>query len=388
MRILMVHNHYQQPGGEDQVFEAESRVLEQQGHSVVRMHRRYSDLVNMSHAKIARESVWSGETYREVRDTIRREGVQVAHFHNTFPLVSPSAYYAARAQHVPVIQTLHNYRLLCPGAVFYREGRICEDCLGHAVPWHAVQHGCYRGSRVQSAALVGMVSLHRLAQTWQRAVTIYIALTDFARGKFIEGGLPQEKIQVKPNFMASDPGAGDGQGEFALFVGRLTRDKGIEVLLNAWRQLKSSIPLKIVGDGPLQESVQQKAESMPYVEVLGHQRSEEVLRLMKTATVLIVPSLWYEGFPMTVVEAYACGLPVIASNLGSLSSVVRDKNTGHLFRPGDATDLAACVERTVADASQTSMMRRNARAVFEERYNPEIGYRALIDVYNTALRRN
>ncbi len=388
MRILMVHNQYQQPGGEDQVFDAESRVLEQQGHSVIRLRRQYSDLVGMSRAMIARKSIWSGDTYREVRDTIRKEDVEVAHFHNTFPLVSPSAYYAAKAQHVPVVQTLHNYRLLCPGAVFHREGRVCEDCLGQRIPWHAVQHGCYRGSVAQSAGLVAMLSLHRLTGTWQKAVTLYVALTDFARSKFIEGGLPQEKIQVKPNFMATDPGAGDGEGRFALFVGRLTRDKGVEVLLNAWWTLSPSVPLKIVGDGPLQDLVRQRAESMSDVEVLGQQSCEAVLRLMKAATVLIVPSLWYEGFPMTVVEAYACGLPVIASNLGSLASIVRDKCTGHLFRPGDAADLAACVQRTVSSAAETLAMRRNARAAFEERYNPQMGYKALIEVYETALRRN
>jgi glycosyltransferase involved in cell wall biosynthesis len=388
MRILMVHNHYQQAGGEDQVFDAESRVLEQQGHRVIRLHRQYSDLVDMTRAMIARRSVWNGDTFREVRDTIRKEHVQVAHFHNTFPLVSPSAYYAAQAEHVPVVQTLHNYRLLCPGAVFFREGRVCEDCLGHAVPWRAVQHACYRGSRAQSAALVGMLAVHRLIGTWQNAVTLYVALTEFARGKFIEGGLPQEKIHVKPNFMAADPGAGDGKGAFALFVGRFTRDKGVEVLLNAWRASNPRLPLRIVGDGPLRESVMRRAELTPNVEVLGSQSRTNVLRLMKAAAVLIVPSLWYEGFPMTVVEAFACGLPVIASNLGSLSSVVRDKRTGHLFRPGDAAGLAACVERFGSNPGETSAMRRNARAVFEERYDPQTGYKALIEVYDKALRRN
>jgi glycosyltransferase involved in cell wall biosynthesis len=338
----------------------------------------------MSKPAVARASVWNAEVYREVRQLIRRDRIQVAHFHNTYPLVSPAAYYAARAENVPVVQTLHNYRLLCPAATFYRDGRVCEDCLEHPVPWPSVVHSCYRGSRVQSAALAGMLSLHRAAGTWARDVDLYVALTDFARGRFVAGGLPPAKVVVKANFASVDSGAGSGHDGFALFVGRITSDKGVQVLAEAWRRLGGSIPLKIAGDGPMLESLTAQVENLPNVEVLGKREREDVLRLMKAARVLIVPSLWYEGFPMTIIEAYSCGLPVIASDLGSLSSVVSDGVTGLLFPAGDAERLAAAARRFYSSDFDTAVMRRNARAAFERSYTPEQGYAGLMSIYHTA----
>ncbi|HXJ42841.1 MAG TPA: glycosyltransferase family 4 protein [Bryobacteraceae bacterium] len=388
MRILMAHNFYRQPGGEDQVFAAESRVLEEQGHTVIRMVRDYSQLEQMGRTAVARASVWNGSVYRELRQTIRNEHIQLAHFHNTFPLISPSAYYAARAEGVPVIQSLHNYRLLCPGALFYREGRVCEDCLGRAVPWPGVLHSCYRGSTLQTGALAGMLGVHRLARTWSGAVDIYIALTEFARNKFVAGGLPNRKILVKPNFMNFDPGPGSGDGGFALFVGRLTQDKGIQVLIDAWRQVNPAIPLKLAGEGPMFHSLCEQVRGISNIDVLGARSREEVLSLMKAANVLVVPSQWYEGFPMTIVEAYACGLPVIASDLGSLSSVVSHGVNGILFRPGAAGALAAGVNRLFANQEELRFMRDKARATFEHSYSPERGYSALMSVYEAARQQH
>jgi glycosyltransferase involved in cell wall biosynthesis len=387
MRILMLHNSYQQPGGEDQVFAAEARSLEQHGNTVVRMSRKFTDLENMGKVAIARDAVWSRSVYREVSQTIREERIDVAHFHNIFPLISPSAYYAARAQNVPVVQSLHNFRLLCPGGLLYREGGVCEACVGHA-PWRGVQHGCYRGSMAQSAALAGMLSLHRWMGTWGSAVNIYLALTEFARHKFVQGGLPQDKIRVKPNFLNRDPGLGAGASGFALFVGRITEDKGVQVMIDAWRQLNPRVPLKIVGDGPARAAITKQAQDMACVEVMGARSTDDVLSLMRAATVLIVPSLWYEGFPMTIVEAYACGLPVIASDIGGLSSVVQHNRTGQLFTPGNPAELAACVQQSFYATAHTSAMRQNARAAFETLYGPETGYRALMGIYEAALSRN
>lgn len=386
MRILMAHNFYQQPGGEDQVFAAESRLLEERGHTVFRLTRDFADLSRMTRANVAVRSVWNSEVYREVTKVIAGENIHVAHFHNTFPLLSPAAYYAARAAKVPVVQSLHNYRLLCPNALFYRDGRVCEDCLGKSIPWPAVMHSCYRGSRAQSAALAGMLTFHRTARTWTRAVDLYIALTEFSRNKFVEGGLPADKIWVKPNFMVSDPGMGAGEGGYALFVGRLTRDKGVEVLLEAWRDHGCAFPLKIAGDGPLLNTlVSGNTNTSSNIEVLGAQSRKQVIDLMKAARVLIVPSLWYEGFPMTIVEAYACGLPVVASDLGSLSSLVEDGVTGLHFKAGDAQDLARAIARVQDPAADLSSMRKRARQVFEERYSAEPAYKSLMSAYQAAM---
>jgi glycosyltransferase involved in cell wall biosynthesis len=211
MRVLLLHNHYQQPGGEDQVFAAERDLLEAHGHRVLQYTTHNDQLADMGRAGLVKAAVWNGAVYRELRALIRKEKLQVAHFHNTFVLISPAAYYAAQAEGVPVIQTLHNYRLLCPNALFFREGRVCEDCLGKTFPWPGIAHACYRESRPASGTVAAMLTTHRALGTWKRAVDLYIALTGFAREKFIEGGLPSEKIVVKPNFVHPDPGAGEGR---------------------------------------------------------------------------------------------------------------------------------------------------------------------------------
>jgi len=232
-----------------------------------------------------------------------------------------------------------------------------------------------------------MLSLHRALRTWTKAVDAYIALTDFARAKFVQGGLPKQKIVVKPNFMSFDPGQGTGEGGYALFVGRLTEDKGVQTLIGAWRQLAPHTRLRVAGDGPLLGALSDAAAAMPNVEVLGARSREEVISLMKAANVLIVPSRWYEGFPMTIVEAYACGLPVIASDLGSLSSVVSHGETGLLFPPGASTALAASVTRLFADEEERRSMRKKARSTFERLYSPEPAYSGLMSVYATAKRQ-
>lgn len=385
--MLVLHNHYQQPGGEDQVFAAESDLLEAHDHRVLR-YALHNDLVaGMSRPALARSTIWNGDVYRKLRVLIRRERPQIAHFHNTFPLISPAAYYAARAEGVPVVQTLHNYRLLCSNAQFFREGRVCEDCVGKALPWPGVAHACYRDSRPASGVVAAMLTTHRALGTWSRAVDAYITLTEFARRKFIEGGLPAEKLTVKPNFVHPDPGAGEGKGRYVLFVGRLSEEKGVGTLLAAWERLKDKVPLKIAGDGPLATKVAKTAARLREVEWIGRQDKDQVLALMKDARALIFPSLWYEGFPMVIAEAYAVGLPVIASDLGGMSSLIDHGRTGLHFRPGDAEDLAASVGWAAGHPAELSRMRREARFEFETRYAAERNYRMLIDVYEEAIKR-
>lgn len=382
--MLFLHNHYRQPGGEDQVFAAEGELLEARGHRVSRYVMHNDRAAKMSRAGLLRTTIWNGAVYRELRALIRRERPQVAHFHNTFPLISPAAYYAARAEGVPVVQTLHNYRLLCTNALFFREGRVCEDCLGRKATWPGVAHACYRESRTSSAAVAAMLASHRAAGTWSRAVDMYVALTGFARQKFVQGGLPAEKIATKPNFIEPDPGTGDGRGGYALFVGRLSREKGVETMLAAWERLRTRVPLKIVGDGPLAARVAEAAGRFREVAWLGRQPKDRVLDLMKEARALIFPSVWYEGFPMVIAEAYAVGLPVVASDLGSMSSLIDHGRTGLRFRPGDPEDLAVQIERISKRPEELAWMRREARAEFEANYTAERNYEMLLEIYQAA----
>src|ERR1700733_6841799 len=259
MNVLLVHNFYQQPGGEDQVFADEGKLLEQHGHSVSHFTMHNDAVEGMGKFALARKTIWNKDSQQSLRQAIRNARAEVVHFHNTFPLISPAAYYTAHEEECGVVQTLHNYRLLCPGATMYRDGKVCEECMGKLGPWPGVLHGCYRNNRLATAAVAAMITFHRKRGTWQNQVDVYIALTQFGRGKFIAGGLPGEKIVVKPNFVDPDPQPGSGDGGFALFVGRLTEEKGIATLLKAWKSLsnRTGLSLKIAGDGPMRDSVVQ-----------------------------------------------------------------------------------------------------------------------------------
>lgn len=357
--------------------------MEAHGHRVLRYTAHNDQVAKMSRSSVAQATIWNQAVYSELRAFIRKEQPQVAHFHNTFPLISPAAYYAARAEGVPIVQTLHNYRLLCPNALFFREGRVCEDCLGKSFPWPGIVHACYRESRPASGTVAAMLTTHRALRTWKKAVDLYIALTDFAREKLVEGGLPSDRIIVKPNFVHPDPGAGEGRDNYVLFVGRLSREKGVDTLLAASEQFGKGVRLKLVGDGPLAPMVA-KAARRNEVEWLGRQPKDRVISMMKDARALIFPSLWYEGFPMVIAEAYAVGLPVIASDLGSMSSLVDHGRTGLRFRPGDPKELAAQVERALTHPDEVSRMRRETRARFEAEYSAERNYEALLEIYERA----
>jgi glycosyltransferase involved in cell wall biosynthesis len=387
MKILAVHNRYQRPGGEDQVFVDETALLESRNHRVLRYEVHNDQVKQVNRLTLAKDTVWNTSAYRELGALIRRERPDVVHFHNTLPLVSPAGYYAAKAEGVPVIQTLHNYRLLCPVALFFRDGRVCEDCMGKAVPWPGVVHGCYRGSRAASGVIAAMLTIHRALRTWTEMVDVYVALTEFARNKFIEGGLPAGKIVVKPNFVAPDPGRGQGGGGYALFVGRLASEKGTGTMLAAWNRLGTRIPLKIVGDGPLRDRVVEAAARQSNVEWLGHRTVADVHALMGKADMLVFPSQWYETFGRVAAEAFAAGTPVIAANIGAVAELVEHGRTGLKFRPGDPEDLVTQVEWTLTHPAELRRMREEVRAEFEAKYTAERNYRALMEIYEAALER-
>jgi len=385
MKLLLLHTYYQLSGGEDSVFEAEMSLLQNIGHAVLPLTFYNEDLVSFPSWQQAQLTLWNQEAYRRMRHTIRDYKPDLLHTHNTFPLASPAVIRAAKAEGIPVVMTLHNYRLLCVNALFFRRGWVCEDCLGR-IPWRGVLHGCYRDSRPASAVVAAMLTLHRALGTWNM-VDRFIALTEFARQKFIEGGFPPEKISVKPNFVHPDPGPGEGRGGYALFVGRLSPEKGLGTLLMAWERLGGKAPLKIVGDGPLAPEVQEAQKRIPGVEWLGRKAPEEVYALMGEASFLVFPSEWYEGFPKVLAEAFAKGLPVLASALGSQGSIVDHGRTGLHFRPGDPEDLAAKVEWLLAHPNELARMRKEARAEYEAKYTAEENYRQLMAIYQTVLER-
>jgi glycosyltransferase involved in cell wall biosynthesis len=385
VRILKLHTYYQQPGGEDASFGAEVALLRDKGHTVVPLTFHNKQLEDVPLLWRAAVTLWNREAYARVREAIRLHRPDILHVHNTFPLASPAVIHAAKAERVPVVMTLHNYRLLCVNALFFRRGRVCEDCLGR-IPWRGVLHGCYRDSRPASAVVAAMLTLHRALGTWNM-VDRFIALTEFARQKFIEGGFPPEKISVKPNFVHPDPGPGEGRGGYALFVGRLSPEKGLGTLLMAWERLGGKVPLKIAGDGPLAPEVQEAEKRIPGVEWLGRKAPEEVYALMGEAAFLVFPSEWYETFGRVAIEAFAKGTPVLAAHIGAVGEVTEDGRTGLHFRPRDPEDLAAKVEWLLAHPNELARMRKEARAEYEAKYTAEENYRQLMAIYQAVLER-
>jgi glycosyltransferase involved in cell wall biosynthesis len=384
MRVLMVHNYYEHPGGEDRVFEAEVRLLRARGHEVIEHIAHNHTIGSRGKLGLAVETIWSRRARAALVDCLTRSKPDVAHFHNTFPLVSPAAYSACRAAGVPVVQTLHNYRLGCPKATYFRANAVCEQCLGKLFPWPGIVHACYRNSRTTTAVVAAMTSVHHVLGTWANQVDTYIALSEFARRKLVQSGLPAERILVKGNFLDQDPGPGQHDGGFFLFAGRLTAEKGLESLLAAWRRLSPPPPLRIVGDGPLAGWLRQEIPQHPAVEWLGPRSPHEVAQLMGAARAVLVPSAWYEPFGLVVIEAFASGTPVIAARLGALPEIVEHGRTGVLHYPADPEDLAARVEWAWQHPSALADMGRQARQVYEQRYTAQHNYTRLMDIYAAA----
>jgi glycosyltransferase involved in cell wall biosynthesis len=387
MDILVLHDRYQLRGGEDESTDLEVALLRARGHVVELLEVDNRTIAGRQAWRAGLQAVWAPSSYRAVSNRLRAERFDVVHVQNFFPLLSPAVLFAARAGGLPVVQTLHNYRLLCPNAVFFRDGHACEDCLGKLVPWPGVLHCCYRGSRAATGAVAAMLVVHRLLRTWERTVDIFIALTEFARQKFIQGGLPADRIVVKPNFVDPDPGPGPHDGGYALFVGRLSPEKGVRTLLAAWERLGPGIPLKIAGDGPLAGEVARACERHPQIEWLGTQPLQRVYALMGAAALVIVPSECYETFGRVIVEACAKGTPVVASDLGALAELVHDGRTGLRFRPRDPEDLAAKVEWAWAHPRQLAEMGQEARREYELKYTAERNYELLMEIYRLAIER-
>lgn len=377
MRVLVVHNRYQQAGGEDAVARDESALLERHGITVERYERHNDEITDMARLGLAVDTLWSTRTTRELRLLADRFKPDLIHAHNTFPLVSPSLYQAAFRLGLPIVQTLHNFRMFCVQAMFLRDGKVCEDCLGK-VPWRGVLHGCYRNSHAQSAVVATMLTFHRAIGTYRNKVSRYIALNEFCRRKYIEGGIPAERIVVKPNFI-DFPAPEIRERSGFLFIGRLSEEKGIAVLASAALALVDG-EIRVAGAGPEAHRLQR----VKRVRMLGSLSGDEVRREMSQAVALLLPSICYETFPRTLVEAFACNLPVITSRIGSLAELVADGVTGLLFELGNARELSEKMAWALAHPQRMAEMGRAARARYENEFSAEVNFRQLMKIYADA----
>jgi glycosyltransferase involved in cell wall biosynthesis len=390
MKLLIAHNRYRYPGGEDVVFSREEALLRSAGHDVVEYVRQNTEIQSdgiLNDVKTGIRTLWASETARELRSILRKEKPQLVHFHNTFPLISPAAYYACKEAGVAVVQSLHNPRIICPAATHFREGRVCEDCLGRGIAWPGVLHACYHSSRPRTAVVAGLNAVHRLLGTWREQVDAYIVFSEFFRQRFIAAGLPPEKIFLKPHFLTTDPGMKQELGEYALFLGRLAPEKGIRTLLKAWQSLKH-IPLVIAGAGPLQEEVRKFQQGNSLVRAVSHLPQQECFGLIKGARFLIWPSEGYvETFGLVAIEAFACGLPVIASRVGAMADLVEDQKSGLHFEAGNPDDLAAKVAWAWNHPLEMETIGLAARAEYMNKYTAARNYDALMQIYDAAIQR-
>jgi glycosyltransferase involved in cell wall biosynthesis len=385
MRIVMAHNRYKFAGGEDSVMAAEVKMLRSAGHEVELLEAD-NKIIEGTLAKIAAAGslFHSPGSSRRMAELIRTFRPEIVHIHNWFPLLSPSIISTAYAAGVPVVQTLHNFRIFCANSGLYRDGRVCLDCVGKVLPLDGVVHGCYSGSRVGSALVTAAFSYHRVAGTWT-GISTFIAVSDLQRELLIRGGMNPAQIVVKPNFV-KDPGKpGDGLGRYALFVGRVSAQKGIRTVLKAWEEHRPAMPLKIMGDGPLVDEVRARASRLACVEYLGQRTASEVATAMGAARFLIFASESYEPLASTILEAFSQGTPVLAASVESINDLVKEGVTGLQFAVGDAGDLAAKANQLSVDAPGYRDMRRNCRSLYEERYTEPQNYRMLSDIYARAI---
>ena len=370
-------------------FEQERQLLVRAGHHVVVYRRSNFEVDSYPGIKrlvLIQKAVWNGDSRQEFAELLRAEKPDIVHVHNTWIMISPSIYSACREAGVPVVQTLHNYRLLCPVGTFFRDGKVCEECLDHTL-WRSIRNGCYRDSRAETAAVGMMLAVHRTRHTWEREVESYVVLSEFARKKFLQGGLPPEKIFVKPNFVDPDPLPREGEGEYAIFAGRLSPERRVSTLLDAWAVLRSRIPLMIVGGGEQRDHLAQKASwnHLDMVEFTGLLPHDRTIAAIKGARFLIFSSEWYETFGLTMIEAFACGVPVICSRMGAMQEIVEDGRTGLHFTPGDSRDLAEKVEWAWNHPEEMQQMGEAARREYESKYTAEKNYPRLMEIYQHAI---
>lgn len=385
MRILAIHNYYQQRGGEDQCFEDEVNVLTEHGHEV-KTYTVHNDSIQGSKLRVAAGSIWSPNAYQEVFAQVTEYKPDIVHVMNAFPLLSPSVFYAAKKAGAAIVHEVSNYRMFCPGTFLMRDGKHCEACIGKRFALPAIVHRCYRQSYVASLTLAMSTYLHRKWKTWDRAVDLFICPSSAARDLLIQGGLPENRLMVKPNALHADPGAGSGSVGGFVYVGRLSPEKGLRTLLEVWR-LDPALPsLTIIGSGPDAELIRKASETDSRIVLLGKMPLEKLLAVVGEAHALIMPSVWNETFGRTTVEAFAKGTPVVGSRIGGTAELIDEGRTGWLFEPGSAVDLHAKLKQALVQSPEDRVaMRFAARQQFLENFLPENNYRSLVRCYERAM---
>jgi len=385
VRVLQLHTPYRQPGGEDAVVRAEAEVLRRAGHEVVQYQVQNPPGATGAIGSLVL-SPWNPRQARKVQGLAERVRPDVAHVHNTWYAQSPAVLWALRRSSVPTVMTLHNYRLVCANGQLFRDGAPCEDCVG-ASPWHGVQHGCYRGSMVLSVPAAGTIALHDRLRTWSRTVDRFVVLSEFAAERLVRGGLPPDRIELKPNFVA-DPGpraVPAAASATVLYVGRLSPEKGVELLVEAWRELGDGpLELVVVGDGPLRERLARRPAA--WLRLVGQLPAAEVRRQMLAARALVLPSVWYEGQPVAVLEALAAGLPVLGSGIGGVPELLAPLGRDWLAAPGEVASWVAAL-RTLADPERVELASARARALYERSFSTAAAARALEGIYERARSR-
>jgi len=381
LKILQAHNYYQQSGGEDTVVAQERQLLENNGHEVIPFYKNNEEITTYSRldkVKLVKETTWSKKTYREIDTIFKSEKIDICHVHNTLPLISPSIYYACKKHKVPVIQTLHNYRLICTNGLLMRDGKICEDCLGRSA-YGAISKKCYRNSAMQTYVVARMLQKNKQMGTWNKQVNAYLCLTEMAKQKFIEHGIPEEKITVKPNFLDVELKKDIEKKDYLLFAGRLTATKGIELIINLANRI--NYPIKVIGDGDMKEAL----SITPKVELLGRKSHKETIELMRDAKAILFPTLLYEGMPMTIIEAFALKTPIIATRIGAAESMINHLHTGLLFDYNSGNDFLAKVSFCLGNKDIMAQITKNAYLVYQEKYTASKNYEMLLDIYNSVL---
>lgn len=378
MRILVAHNYYQIPGGEDTVVKNEKNLLESHGDMVIEYVRSNTEINSFSIWKklmLPFTTVFNLRTFREVRKLIQEYSVDVVHVHNTLNIISPAIYYAALVERIPVVQTVHNFRLVCPGATFYRDGHICEDCLRYGLGC-SIKHSCYRNSKMQTLACVITTKIHRILGIYKKIN--YICLTEFTKKKICSVVNPK-RVYIKPNFVYDQQGENQAD-DYYIFVGRVEEIKGVDILVDAFRCIPDK-KLKIVGRGDLDEHIAErlKKENIHNIELLGFKSHEEVNALLKHAKALIMCSQWYETFGMVIAEAYSNGVPVIVGRIGNIKDLVDESVTGELFTYNDPEDMIAAIERFESKSQREYA--QNAYAYYCQNLTSESNYVTLHRIY-------
>ncbi|MEW8308755.1 MAG: glycosyltransferase family 4 protein [Candidatus Thiodiazotropha endolucinida] len=381
-RILIVHNKYQQYGGEDSVVEAEIKLLQENGHIIELYTRDNSEIGRLSSIKLLLDAIWSRKSTLEIKEIISKVRPDIMHVHNTFPLISPSIYWVASKYNVPIVQTIHNFRLSCIQAMFLRDKRICEDCLAKS-PWRGIIRKCYRESLLASMSAAAILQFHRIIGTYQSKVNAYIALNNFCKNKLVEIGLPEDKIYIKPNFVSlTNKSSSNERSGNPLFVGRLSEEKGITTLVQSIKSLPNQM-FDIVGDGPERHIF----ENITNVKMFGSINQDSVYELMQKTPFLVLPSICYESMPRTLVESFGSGAPVIASDIGALAELIEHRRTGLLFKPGSSYELTRVISWALNNSKEMEEMGINAKDVYEVNYTDSINYQILIKIIKRVVQK-